>query len=105
MRGSFVVFCINQSGEKRECGVKQDTQIDEILVKDYFHSHAPDEQKGIVPRTINALERAGVQTMGALLCLSHENLAETRCVGEKSLRLALMLQKKFVSEKGRTGNE
>ena len=83
----------------------RDTKIDEILLRDYFHAHAPDEQRGIVLRAVNALERAGVQTMDALRCLSREDLAETRCMGMKSLGLALILQEKFVSEKGRTVNE
>ena len=82
--------------------MNHNTQIDEILVRDYFHAHAPDEQKGIVPRTINALERAGVQTMDALRRLSRKDLAETRCVGEKSLGLAIILQEKFISMKGKT---
>jgi len=46
------------------------------------------------------LERAGVQTMDALRRLSREDLAETRCVGEKSLGLAIILQEKFISMKG-----
>ena len=79
-------------------------QLDEILVRDYFCVHAPDGQMGIVARAVNALERAGVQTMDALRCLSHKDLAKTRCMGEKSLKLALILQEKFISEKGKSEN-
>lgn len=53
-------------------------------------------------RVIDALTRAGIETMSALCEASPEELERVRNLGAKGLELALLMREKYVTEKRTT---
>lgn len=66
-------------------------------IETYFKEHAP-VTGSLTNRAINALRRAGIETMYALCATSMEELKGVRDLGEKSLAVALQMREKYTEE-------
>ena len=65
----------------------------------YFALHAPlTEYASVRIRAVNALVRGGISTMDELCGASAEEIEKIRNLGERSLKLALIMREKYSEE-------
>jgi len=67
-----------------------------VDVNAYFARHAPfTEYASVRVRAVNALVRGGISTMDELCGASAEDIKKIRNLGERSLKLALIMREKY----------